>query len=68
MLGWFSGPFGWLVGQLRPVRAAGPEDGFLGTWILVENKNFEALLDHLGVGYVARTAALTLKPSIVFER
>ena len=56
------------LGWLWRVRAGGPEDAFLGTWILVENINFEAVLDHLGVGYVSRTAALALKPSVIFER
>ena len=48
--------------------AGGSEDGFLGTWILIENENWEAILDHLGLGFATRYAALTLKPSVIFER
>ena len=50
------------------VSAGGSEDAFLGTWLLVENKNFEAILDRLGVSYIQRTAALSLKPSVTFEK
>ena len=62
----------WLFGRVHAggarVLAGGPEDGFLGTWILVENENWEAILDHLGLGTLTRMAALNLKPSVIFER
>ena len=62
----------WLFGRMLAggprVMAGGSEDGFLGTWILIENENWEAILDHLGLGFATRYAALTLKPSVIFER
>ena len=57
-----------MFGFFVRVIAAGVEDSFLGTWRLVENKNWEAILDHLELGYINRTAALNLKPSVIFER
>ena len=57
-----------MFGFFVRVIAAGVEDSFIGTWRLVENKNWEAILDHLELGYINRTAALNLKPSVIFER
>ena len=58
----------WFYRVFKTVSANGPEEAFIGTWLLVENKNFEAIADHLGLNYIAKTAALTLKPTIIFER
>ena len=55
----------WLF---RRVFAAGPLDRFEGTWIHVDNENWEAIINHFGFGPVDRYFAITLKPTIKCER
>ena len=57
-----------MFGFFMRVIAASVEDNFIGTWHLVENKNWEAILDVLELGYITRTAALNIKPNVIFER
>ncbi|KAM5249098.1 fatty acid-binding protein, heart isoform 2-T2 [Ctenodactylus gundi] len=43
-------------------------DAFLGTWKLVDSKNFDDYLKSLGVGFTTRQVASMTKPTTIIEK
>ncbi|XP_059560527.1 fatty acid-binding protein, heart-like [Myotis daubentonii] len=42
-------------------------DAFVGTWKLVDSKNFDDYMKSLGVDFATRQVAIMLKPTTIFE-
>lgn len=42
-------------------------DKFVGKWRLEESENFDKYMEAVGVGFMLRKVATTLKPDLVFE-